>query len=1111
LVENQIQKQASTSEKRLRSAQIRHFFTQSRLAGIGAFIASGILAVAMLNYVPMRFVLIWFVVCVPLYVWRLFTISKFFKTDNDEATIENWGRQLSLATAAGAAWWGVGAVLMFPPNSPEGQLILTVCVAGSAAAAIVVYTATNIYALATTVQLVPLAARFFYQADNSGLLLGMGVLLFTMILLLSGKHSHSTRVDFITLGFENEELVMSLRESRTHLEEKVEERTSELHKANESLTAEISRREAVEKQLKGSEEKYRLLVETSTDAIFIAQDGMMRFLNSATSLLIGLPQEEILNKPFIEFIHPDDREMVVQRHYMRLKGENPVNRYPIRIIVKDGDIRWLEISLAPIEWEGKPAVLVFGSDVTKRKETEEALRDSEHNYKTLVDFTPDGMALVINGKFAMVNPSLVSILDADSAETLHGRFVLDYVPSDYRELAEHNAKLLLTDQERLVSFEQEIRRTDGTVVPVDISAVRLLHHGDPAIQLVLRDTSYRKKAEKANEMLRRFMESVSDGFFAVDKNLVLTYFNNAAQSILGKNAQDVLGKPFFDVFPEAKESGLHSGCRRAIEEKRSITFEIYFDVSPYENWYEVRVFPFDDGLSVYFRITTEAKAKEEALKASEEKYRRIVETANEGIWSVDAEGLTTSVNKQMADMLGYTREEMIGKSFAEFADPEWASTAQTHWRLRMEGFPEQHDFKLNRKDGGDLWCILNATPIMDANGRFLGGFVMVTDIGDRKKSQEILLQNERLLAVADLASGVAHNFNNLLQILLGNAELALMDAEVGDIASLRRSLSNIIESSKFGAETVRRLQSFANLRKNMDQSQIAVFDLSGVVRQAVEMTRPLWKSTRERDDKEIYLNQNYVEKLPVLGKQNEIFEVAINLIKNAVESIPSKGSVTVSTRLENDEAVLEVSDDGVGIPEEDMKKVFDPFWSTKGLKGTGMGLSISYGIITRHKGTIGVKSRMEKGSTFFVRLPLADSQAEDVVEENTVYKPLTILVVDDLKPVLDLLTSILESYKHKVISAEGGREAIDILEREYIDLVICDLAMPEVNGWEVGKAVKRICEDRKIDRIPFLLLTGFGGQNLEESKIVEAGIDSVLEKPIDEKGLMAAIARAAYR
>ncbi len=1065
----------------------------------------------MWNYVPSAFVLIWFAVCVPLYVWRQVIISQFFKAGHDGAAIENWCRRLSWSTALGAAWWGFGAILMFPSHSPEGQLILAVCVGGSAAAAIVVYTATNVYALATPFQLLPLAFRFLYQADSSGLLLGMGILLFTMILLLSGKHTHAARNDFIKLGFENEDLVRSLRESQTNLEEKVEERTSALQKANKSLMSEMSLRQVAEKELKESEEKYRLLVETSIDAIFIAQDGIIRFLNSATGSMLGLKEEEIIDRPFTQFIHPDDREKVIERHYMRLRGESIPNRYPIRILGPEGKTRWLEIAVAAIQWDGGPAVLIFGQDVSQRILAEQALRESEQNYKTLVDFTPDGMALVINGKFTMANPAFVSILGVDSAETLLGQSALDYVPSNYRELTEYNAELLFTGQERMVSFEQEICRVDGSLVPVDISAVQLVHRGDPAIQVVLRDISYRKKAEKADEMLRRFMESVSDGFFAVDKDLVLTYFNKAAQSILGKKSQDVVGKPFFDVFPEARESVLHLGCKRAIQEQRSVTFEVYFDVAPYENYYEVRVFPFEDGLSVYFRITTEEKAKEEALKASEEKYRSIVETANEGIWSVDADAVTTSVNKQMADMLGYTKEEMIGKSFLEFADPELASIVQTHWQRKVEGFREQHDFKFNRKDGSDLWCILNATPLMDDNGRFLGGFAMVTDISDRKRSQEILLQNERLLAVADLASGVAHNFNNLLQIVLGNAELALMDAEAGEIAPLRRSLSNIIESSKFGAETVRRLQSFANLRKSLDQSEIAVFDLSGIVRQAVEMTRPLWKSTREKDDKEIYLHENYGENLLVFGKQNEIFEVAVNLIKNAVESIPSYGSVTVSTRLENGEAILEVSDNGVGIQEEDLKRVFDPFWSTKGLKGTGMGLSISYGIITRHNGTVEVTSKEEKGSTFCVRLPLADFHTEEVVEEHTVDKPLTILVVDDLKPVLDLLKSILEVYKHKVITAEGGRQAIDILERDYIDLVICDLAMPEVNGWEVGKAVKRICEDRGIDKIPFLLLTGFGGQNLEESKIVEAGIDFVIEKPVDEKGLVEAIAEAAYR
>jgi two-component system, NtrC family, sensor histidine kinase KinB len=273
------------------------------------------------------------------------------------------------------------------------------------------------------------------------------------------------------------------------------------------------------------------------------------------------------------------------------------------------------------------------------------------------------------------------------------------------------------------------------------------HH---AADRELRDATSHQLGEQAISIL----ESISDGFFALDDDLVVTYFNRAAEQVLGRKAGDVLGRNLFEAFPEARGSIFEEMYTRGVRERISLTFETYFGLQPYENWYDVRVYPQKHGISVYFNLTTERKLAERALRESEARYRRIVETANEGIWIIDAESKTTFANARMAEMLGYTEREMFGQSMFAFMDQEWESAAQSNVERRRAGVADQHEFKFRRKDGSELWTIVGTTPIFE-NGEYAGALGMVADITTRKlaeASREQLLAANQQLALATLAA-----------------------------------------------------------------------------------------------------------------------------------------------------------------------------------------------------------------------------------------------------------------------------------------------------------------------------------------------------------------------
>ncbi len=377
------------------------------------------------------------------------------------------------------------------------------------------------------------------------------------------------------------------------------------------------------------------------------------------------------------------------------------------------------------------------------------------------------------------------------------------------------------------------------------------------------------------------------------------------------------------------------------------------------------------------------------------------------------------------------------------------------------------------------------------------------EIVDRQRAEDLWLQSERLKVVGELASGTAHNFNNTLQIVVSGAQVALLNIRSGKYAKAEEALGQIIESAEFGAETVRRLQSFTSIRDNQGTVAHEVFDLCDVVRPGAELTKSWWKTLPEkhgiRVDLELYLKDICL----IAGKKNEIFEVVVNLIKNATEAMPNGGLIEVSCLTGDDKVILQVRDNGTGISDDMLGRLFIPFCTTKVTAGAGLGLATARAIVKSREGDISVETVVGKGSIFTVTLPRVTlARAKELPNVPSIAgspsgeQPLKILVIDDLEVVMNSLADGLRLLNHTVRTARSGQEGVEIFMRETVDVVICDLGMPDMTGWDVSKHLMKLCLDKRVPKTPFALLTGWGDQIREIGKMRSAGVDRILTKPI---------------
>lgn len=776
----------------------------------------------------------------------------------------------------------------------------------------------------------------------------------------------------------------------------------------------ITDRKLSENALKESEKKYRVLVENSGEAIFVAQDRQLKFINPAVEGLVGYPKDALISHDITEFIHPDDRPMVLERHLKRMKGERSPARYVFRIVTRRGEIRWVELNAVTIDWESRPASLNFMSDITERRQMEEFLRKSEEKFRFLAEKMGDIVwTMDMDLQTTYVSPSVFRLLGFTPEERKQQPLTEQVTPESLshitvffqREL--DLARSADADPDRSVTIDVEYRHRDGSSVWME-NTVKWIRDEQGALAGIYglsRDITERRRAEAEVRLKSLVLDQITDHVVITDLSGSITYVNQAAGEFSGIPKDRLTDQPLSMLRGDGEEAAM----RREIFKK----------------------------------------------------------TIREGQW----------------------RGEIT--------------------KRRQSGVPSVLDFRTQ--------------VIRDVKGNPVALCGIGTDITEQKKMAEEqerlygqLVQAQKMDSVGRLAGGVAHDFNNMLGVIIGHAELALRKIPP-DHAAIH-SIHEIQRSAHRAADLTRQLLAFARKQtispKRMSLNE-TVESMSSMLRRLI--------------GEDIHLTWRPGAGLwPVKMDPAQVDQIVINLCVNARDAIHerSDGTGNILIRTENvsldlafckghpesaagDYVLLSVTDDGCGMAAEVREKLFEPFFTTKAPgRGTGLGLAMIYGIIRQNSGFINVTTRPGEGTTFDVFMPREKDENPPVYLEIKEKTPTggneTVLVVEDEPAIQDMVRIMLENLGYRTLSAGSAAEALRLAETHggRIDLLMTDVIMPECNGRDLAERLSSLYPGIKV-----LFMSGYTADVIANRGFLDENVHFI-QKPFVMRELAASVQKA---
>jgi len=797
----------------------------------------------------------------------------------------------------------------------------------------------------------------------------------------------------------------------------------------------------------------------------------------------------------------------------------------------------------PTHEELEQRVKELEKEAAEHKRAKEAFQNSEQRYKDIVEKVNDIIyTLDAEGKITSSNTAVKAF--GYHPEELIGKYFVEFISKEVLEETLNDFDTVLNTGE--ITAETVLIGKNGEPHFVEYSSTVIKEQGRVVgIRGIVRDITERKETQealqkayldlerrveertealkKANAKLRaeitdrmqaeeslieseekfRTVAEQSPNMIFINKGGRIVYANKWSAEIMGYE-RDEFYSPDFDFFsliaPESIEV-VKSAFKRHIKSKEIEPYEytlVNREGKRIEAIIATKLINYEGERAILGIVTdiSERIRAEEALRESEEKYRLLVENANDAIF-IAQDQVVKFPNPKTLEMIGYSAQELVKIPFMNLIHPEDRDMVLDRYVKRLKGkeLPSTYSFRIKRRDDEELWVEIS-TVLITWEGR-PATLNFLRDVTPQKKMEAQFQQALKMEAIGTLAGGLAHNINNLLMAILGNASVMLLDVDLKH--PHYRNLKSIEKQVQNGSKLTRQLLGYAR----EGRYEIKPINLNRLVKE----TADTFGTTR----KDIIVHQDFAENLyGIEVDQGQIEQVLLNLYVNAADAMPGGGDLFFKTMNATNKdmrgkpyvpksgnyVLLTVRDTGLGMDKKTMDRIFDPFFTTKGLaQGTGLGLASAYGIVKGHGGYIDVFSGKGKGTTFEIYLPATNKEMEEEKELSGEFVEGrdTVLLVDDEELVLDAGEQMLRRLGYEVLVAGSGQEALTLYEKNHakIDMVLLDMVIPGMGGGETYDRMREIDPTVKV-----LLSSGYSIDG-EATEILERGCDGFIQKPFD--------------
>jgi PAS domain S-box-containing protein len=821
------------------------------------------------------------------------------------------------------------------------------------------------------------------------------------------------------------------------------------------------------------------------DMVFVFEPaGRILFTNPAAQQQLGYTAAELANMLALEIHPPEQRAEAAQ-----LLAGLPVGNIvicPIPLFTKNGTHILAETKILHGQWHGQPVLFGLARDITERKQTEAALRESEERYKILLETTDTGYVILdAEGRVCGANREYVQLTGHGSLAEIIGRKIAEWTAPQDRDRNAAEVKKCL-EQGFVRNLNVDYLNQSGRIIPVEINATVVRSGQVMHILALCRDITERKLAEQELEhtvsLMRAALESTADGILVVDSQGKIVTFNEQFAQLwhipepvlAARSDQQALAFVLNQLkHPEtflAKVQELYARPEAdsfdMLEFKDGRTFERFSRPQRIEGRPVGRVWSFRD--------VTGRQQKDAELN----RLMTAIEQTPESVVITDTEGRILYVNPAFEQVTGYTRAEVIGQNPRMLkSDRQDSSFYRELWAKISAGEVWRGRF-VNKKKNGTLYSEDGViAPVRNEKNAVTHYIAIKRDITHELELEDQNRQTQKIDSIGRLAGGVAHDFNNILTTILGNAELALM--QLPSDAPLRSNIESIQEGAERGANLTRQLLAFAR-RQVIEPRQVNPNEL------IVNLNKMLHRLIGE-DVK--LVTQTEPELASIKADPGQIEQVLLNLVVNARDAMPDGGTLTIRTAnvtLDNAYAtrhlitpgnyvMISVTDTGSGMTDEVKRHIFEPFYTTKEQgKGTGLGLATCFGIIQQSNGDIHCDSQVGVGTEFRIYLPPVcgkDNAATDPeIPASLPQGTETVLLAEDEPSLRRLMARVLRMQGYNILEAADGNEALALAQGNgpKIQLLVTDVIMPGLSGKMLAEWLTQVNP-----RVKVLFISGY--------------------------------------